>query len=127
MYARVALGMLAVAAASCGSGGSRDEVPSAIASADDSRGTYVVGSCAHDPCVTGAKLPSSCDACVGSVCAKDSYCCTTGWDQQCVNEAGMVCGKSCGGGGGGGGGGGSCAHDVCATGTKLTSGCSSCA
>ena len=105
MYARVALGLLAVAAASCGSGGSRDEVPSAFGGGGgDSRGTYVVGSCAHDPCATGGKLTKGCDSCVSSVCAADSYCCSTKWDQQCVNEVGSICMQSCGGGGGGGGG-----------------------
>src|SRR5437660_4460236 len=121
MYARVALVVMTVAAASCGSGGEREEVPSALGSQSDQRGTYAVGSCGHGPCVAGAKLSKSCDACVSQVCTSDSYCCATKWDQQCINEVGTVCGQSCGGGGG------SCAHDVCTAGVKLASGCSSCA
>jgi hypothetical protein len=73
MYARVALVVVTVAAASCESGGERDEVPSAL------------GSCAHDPCVAGAKLSKSCDACVSQVCTSDSYCCATKWDQQSLD------------------------------------------
>jgi hypothetical protein len=39
-------------------------------------------------------LTKSCDSCVSKVCAKDSYCCGTKWDAQCVREVGTYCGSS---------------------------------
>jgi hypothetical protein len=60
------------------------------------------GSCSHDACAVGAKLVTGCDPCVSQICAKDSYCCKTKWDQQCVNEIGSICQESCSPGGGGG-------------------------
>ena len=53
------------------------------------------GSCRHDVCTAGTKLPSSCDSCVAQICAADSYCCGTKWDATCVREVGSVCGQSC--------------------------------
>jgi hypothetical protein len=53
------------------------------------------GSCSHAICSTGGKLASGCDACVTEICAKDSYCCATGWDSTCVAEVGTICGESC--------------------------------
>jgi hypothetical protein len=50
------------------------------------------GSCAHSVCSIGTALPSSCSSCAGTVCASDSYCCTTSWDQTCVSEATSLCG-----------------------------------
>jgi hypothetical protein len=90
------------------------------------------GTCAHPICSTGVDLNSSCDSCATSVCAQDSYCCTTAWDSICVGEVGSICGESCsggtgGGGGGGGGGGSTCSHSICASGTKLSSTCDACA
>jgi hypothetical protein len=89
------------------------------------------GTCSHPICSQGTKLTSSCDPCAATICAKDSYCCTTAWDGQCVSEVTSFCGKSCGGGGGStttsGGGGGTCSHPICSTGGKLTSSCSTCA
>ncbi len=32
--------------------------------------------CSHDPCVTGAALPSDCTACVGAICATSPGCCS---------------------------------------------------
>jgi hypothetical protein len=52
-------------------------------------------SCAHDPCATGAKLVSGCDACVTKICAQDSYCCTTKWSTQCVQEVSSICSQTC--------------------------------
>lgn len=53
--------------------------------------------CAHDVCSTGAKLASSCDSCVATVCAADAYCCTKGWNTRCVAEAKTACGACAGG------------------------------
>jgi hypothetical protein len=80
------------------------------------------GSCGHSPCDTGAALGGSCDSCAASVCAVDSYCCTTAWDQTCVSEVAQYCGTGvCTGGGSG------CAHSECTTGAALTPSCSTCA
>lgn len=53
--------------------------------------------CAHAICAEGVSLASACDPCAGKVCASDSYCCATAWDATCVQEAGTLCGASCGG------------------------------
>jgi hypothetical protein len=122
MSTRFALVSL-LALAACETGERRQTVASSSVSTPDTpRRPYAVGSCAHDPCVAGAKLGKSCDSCVSQICAQDSYCCSNKWDQQCINEVGSVCGQTCGGGGGGG-----CAHDVCAVGGKLVASCSTCA
>ena len=118
MNIRVAFLSVAVAIASCAPAEDRDETPSAISTP----AAPYAGVCSHGPCAVGVKLASSCDSCVASVCAQDSYCCRTKWDQQCINEVGTYCGSSyCAGGGaadmsapppdlgggtGGGGGGG---------------------
>jgi hypothetical protein len=57
------------------------------------------GACTHSDCSTGASLTSSCDPCVTEICAQDSYCCNTLWDNICVGEVGSICGESCTGGG----------------------------
>ncbi len=51
--------------------------------------------CAHDICSNGGALADGCDACVTQICAQDSYCCSNGWDDQCVAEVGSICGQSC--------------------------------
>ncbi|MBL4688534.1 MAG: hypothetical protein JKY37_28350 [Nannocystaceae bacterium] len=43
--------------------------------------------CAHDECSLGGPLISGCSACATAVCAADDYCCTTDWDQFCLDEA----------------------------------------
>jgi len=77
------------------------------------------GSCTHALCSTGTKLTTSCDPCAAQICAVDSFCCNNTWDSQCVGEVASVCHQTCGGG--------TCAHAICATGTKLTASCDSCA
>lgn len=57
-------------------------------------------SCAHSPCLTGNALASGCDntglgTCVADICAQDSFCCTFGWDAQCVGEVASICGLTC--------------------------------
>ena len=39
-------------------------------------------------------LTTTCDTCTAEVCAKDSYCCKTAWDSQCVGEVPADCGAS---------------------------------
>jgi hypothetical protein len=77
-----------------------------------------VGSCSHDKCVTGGPLLSSCNSCVGQICASDPFCCNTGWDSICVGEVrticnSLVCPEAQG----------SCSHSLCTAGGVLVSGC----
>jgi len=51
--------------------------------------------CSHSLCSTGGVLTSGCDSCVTSICAVDSYCCSTAWDSICVGEVSSVCGQTC--------------------------------
>lgn len=51
--------------------------------------------CPHTECTAGGPLNASCSACAASICAVDSFCCTTSWDTICVGEVTSVCGKSC--------------------------------
>jgi hypothetical protein len=53
------------------------------------------GTCSHPICSTGAKLTASCSTCATKVCAQDSYCCNTLWDNICVGEVGSICGQTC--------------------------------
>ena len=100
-----------------GCGGSCGSCPSGQTCTADGQCQGTV-TCAHDECKVGTNLTSGCDACVTSICAVDSYCCSTAWDRLCVNEVGSVCGKSCGGS--------TCAHPMCSTGANLANGCDPC-
>lgn len=57
------------------------------------------GTCSHSLCAPGAPLVNSCDStkanCVASICAVDSFCCTTTWDNTCTNEVDSVCHETC--------------------------------
>lgn len=53
------------------------------------------GTCSHAICSTGQALTSGCNSCASTICAQDSYCCTTAWDSVCVSEVGSICGQSC--------------------------------
>jgi hypothetical protein len=52
--------------------------------------------CAHSPCKTGGPLNMYCGmySCVATICALDSYCCTNGWIQRCVDEM-VNCPRRC--------------------------------
>jgi len=53
-------------------------------------------SCGQNLCTPSlSPLSPESDPCVATVCAADSYCCETSWDQQCVNEATSFCGCTC--------------------------------
>jgi hypothetical protein len=109
-----------------------DALKCALVTAGSCLASCVVNGCPHDVCSVGDPLATACNTCSSKVCACDSYCCTTQWDQVCVNEAVGLCGQSCtvttghcqpqcncpppG-----------CAHDECSTGSALVSSCSSCA
>jgi len=75
--------------------------------------------CAHDKCATGSPLnASACGSTVAAVCAADSYCCSTAWDNICVGEVFSIGGNvQCSTG--------SCAHPLCSTGGSLANGCDS--
>jgi hypothetical protein len=95
-------------------------------------GVTCTPSCSHGVCVQGAALSQTCGSCASTVCAADSYCCTTYWDGICVSEATSMC-LLCGAP--------SpspspslppspppaCAHAVCAQGSPLSRGCGACA
>jgi hypothetical protein len=49
------------------------------------------GPCNHDICTKGEKLGMQCNGCVAAVCEKDPYCCTIGWDAECVKKTEDVC------------------------------------
>jgi hypothetical protein len=53
------------------------------------------GSCAHPICSQGGALKASCDPCATKLCAQDSYCCSTSWDDICVGEVNSICGQTC--------------------------------
>lgn len=54
------------------------------------------GSCDHDACEIGSAMDPSCDSCAADLCAVDSYCCETEWDDVCVSEVAEACGTTCG-------------------------------
>jgi hypothetical protein len=54
--------------------------------------------CEHDKCYTGGKISAACaDPCVAGICAHPTYayCCTTAWDNACLNAVNSVCGETC--------------------------------
>jgi len=52
--------------------------------------------CGQNLCALGANpLESQCHSCVEQICAVDASCCTTAWNQQCVDQVETVCGLSC--------------------------------
>lgn len=57
------------------------------------------GTCGHSLCTTGASLLNYCDStkanCVSSICAVDPYCCSTAWDDICMDQVESVCSKNC--------------------------------
>jgi len=79
------------------------------------------GSCDHDTCTGGGPLDPSCDSCTKALCAIDPYCCTTEWDQACVEGVALYCGDTCGTSGNEG-----CSHNECTSGNKLSPSCSPC-
>jgi Big-like domain-containing protein len=57
--------------------------------------TFTVILCAHDMCVAGTALDSTCDPCVTAICAADPACCTGSWSQACVAAVSSTCSASC--------------------------------
>lgn len=54
----------------------------------------------HNCCVNALGKGCSDPVIESCVCAADDYCCTTRWDQVCVNQVASVCAASCGADGG---------------------------
>lgn len=81
-------------------------------------GPCVDASCSHDKCIEGVALEPSCGACVAQICAADSFCCDTQWDNFCVEEARTICGSfTCQESKG------QCNHPLCSFGPALSPGC----
>lgn len=99
---------------------------------------YAADGCAHGVCFEGEPLDPTCSPCAETVCAVDSYCCTTAWDALCVQEAQDLCGATCSTCGNGACEPGespetcpadcqpTCAHGVCEPGVPLEASCDSC-
>jgi hypothetical protein len=80
--------------------------------------------CSHDLCVTGEPLQSVGDACAGTVCATDPYCCDSQWDAICVGEATKLCdGAPCSVSSAPE----ACTHSICLPGASLSTACGACA
>jgi len=86
-----------------------------------STGGSGTGSCDHDVCSAGGPLKADCGSCATEVCKNDSYCCTTQWDQVCIDETKKYCANGCGGTGTT-----TCDHDPCTSGKALNTSCSTC-
>ena len=69
---------------------------------DDFVALCVAPECSHTVCATGPALPTNCtdeaqggSTCAAQVCAQDSFCCQSNWDETCVGEAESICGLDC--------------------------------
>ncbi|MDI3291686.1 vWA domain-containing protein [Polyangium sp. 15x6] len=51
--------------------------------------------CAHDKCYSGSALSAACDSCVATICQASPSCCTTKWDNLCVDKVKTLCNESC--------------------------------
>jgi hypothetical protein len=49
----------------------------------------------HTVCTTGDPLPDGCNSCATEVCNQDPFCCSTTWDQMCVDETPTICHCRC--------------------------------
>ena len=64
------------------------------------------GECNHNVCEIGDAMDPSCGDCAAEICANDSFCCETEWDEMCVGHVDTYCATNCEGDGG-------CAPDIC--------------
>ncbi len=71
------------------------------------------GMCEHAVDEPGSPLDPMCGACAEAVCAVDSFCCETEWDDQCVSSVDVYCTT------------GAC-HDQCDEGEALNPSCNTC-
>ena len=70
----------------------------------------------HDPCVAGCALDPQTDVCAAAVCDTDPACCTSAWDEDCIEGAKTACELECE----------DCSHGVCQVGFALADDCNSC-
>ncbi|KAI9349134.1 Fungalysin metallopeptidase-domain-containing protein [Obelidium mucronatum] len=49
----------------------------------------------HTVCAVGGALAATCGNCAAKVCKADSFCCTRGWDNDCVGLVKEVCKLTC--------------------------------
>jgi len=75
--------------------------------------------CIHSECNKGPALESNCSTCADAVCAVDSFCCDTAWDNLCVKRAQNTCTQCTPPP--------SCTHSECHEGPALDATCSPCA
>src|SRR5258705_7393984 len=76
--------------------------------------------CEHGKCTTGGALAADTSACVTSICAADSFCCSSSWDSLCVGEVRTICGSlTCAESEG------TCNHPLCTASAPLVSACDS--
>ncbi len=84
-----------------------------------SGGTTGSGKCDHDECTEGGPLDPTCGLCTAAVCAVDTFCCRSGWDDTCIQLTNAICPVSCTGSA-------KCTHNPCKLGTPMNSVCSTC-
>ncbi|MCS6900129.1 MAG: hypothetical protein RMJ98_11000 [Myxococcales bacterium] len=61
-------------------------------------GACVKNNCTHPICQEGGALTIGCDGsakCVELVCKLDNFCCTKGWDAECIEKVPQVCNLTC--------------------------------
>jgi len=52
--------------------------------------------CGQSLCLTSpSPMPDGCHSCVTLICAINLACCTTTWDQTCVDQVNWICGLNC--------------------------------
>jgi hypothetical protein len=67
--------------------GSWDSTCVTEAQAESACSSECSGGCAHSECSKGGPLTSGCSSCASAICGGDAFCCTTEWDQLCVDAA----------------------------------------
>lgn len=77
------------------SGSAGKQLLAIAASAGEGGGGGGGETCAHELCAEGGALAASCDSCAATVCAADSFCCSSSWDATCVSEAQSMCELAC--------------------------------
>ncbi len=53
------------------------------------------GLCAHSLCAKGGGLSDGCNDCVAAICLTDPFCCSTFWDEGCIEAVTRICDQPC--------------------------------
>jgi hypothetical protein len=93
--------------------------PLSACGAGSTSGTPGSGNCDHDVCEAGSALDPTCGLCAAAVCAADFFCCTSGWDDLCIEAVDEVCATTCSGVT-------TCKHKPCTVGEAMHESCSPC-